>query len=290
MLAQDNSLQTVKRYFKENLSKKFSANEIRMISNQFIQERLKLSDTELMLLRDVHFSDSDVDFFKMIVTKLLNDEPFQYLIGNTEFYGVKLKIDKRALIPRPETEELVDWLIRDFEKDTTGSIADFCSGSGCIALAIKNKLKNAQIFAFEKSPNAIELINENSRNLQLKLNIIESDLLEDELSETVQFDAIISNPPYIPMEDKKRMAKNVLEFEPEMALFVEDNEPLVFYTRILTLGKTLLKPQGKLYFEIHESYGQQIVEELIRNGYQQVELKKDLQGKDRMIKATKGNQ
>lgn len=285
MFIKSNSILAVKEYFKEVLSTKFSSNEIRLITNVSIALRLGIPESDLITLGDQRFSESDLLYFRSITKRLLNDEPLQHIIGNTEFYGLEILTDSRALIPRPETEELVDLIVKKYTNTDKLVIADVCAGSGCIALALKSNFINAKVIAVEKSKEAIELINENINQLKLQLEVREMDVLLEQFNSNDKFDVIVSNPPYIPEMDKVLMSKNVLDFEPDMALFVDDSEPIVFYERIADLAKESLVDNGMLYFEIHEEYGGEVVESLRSKGFENVVVYQDLQGKDRMISA-----
>jgi len=285
LFIKSNSILAVKEYFKEVLSTKFSSNEIRLITNVSIALRLGIPESDLITLGDQRFSESDLLYFRSITKRLLNDEPLQHIIGNTEFYGLEILTDSRALIPRPETEELVDLIVKKYTNTDKLVIADVCAGSGCIALALKSNFINAKVIAVEKSKEAIELINENINQLKLQLEVREMDVLLEQFNSNDKFDVIVSNPPYIPEMDKVLMSKNVLDFEPDMALFVDDSEPIVFYERIADLAKESLVDNGMLYFEIHEEYGGEVVESLRSKGFENVVVYQDLQGKDRMISA-----
>jgi release factor glutamine methyltransferase len=290
MFVQSNTVKAVKTYFSERLETIFSPNEIKLIVNQAISSRLNLSKGELILADEMRLSESDLLYFRSIVKRLLNNEPLQYIFGDTEFYGLIIKCDKRALIPRPETEELVDWVVADLKQKQVEKILDLCTGSGCIALALKSQFSKAKIHAVDYSSDALELAKENSVRLQLDITMIELDVLKD-LSdnnfELNSYDVWISNPPYIPVNEKTLMHSNVLDFEPEMALFVADDKALLFYQVIAEKALRYLKRGGHLYFELNENYAEETFELITDLGFEAVELKLDLQGKKRMLKAIK---
>ena len=289
MFVKTNTIKAVKAYFKERLIGFFTESEIKFMLKEAVIERLKLSSTEYLLCDEQLLSESDLLFFRSIVKRLLNNEPFQYVIGKTEFFGLEIKTDKRALIPRPETEELVQWVTESIQKDKTYQIADICTGSGCIALGLRSYFENSIITATDFSLDALELTKENSANLNLPLTILQIDATtsnEFELSIN-SFDCWVSNPPYIPINDKIKMEKNVLEFEPEMALFVENEDPLLFYREIGKNALVHLKPAGLLFFELHEDLAKETMQLIMGLGFVNIELRKDLQGKDRMLKAQK---
>jgi release factor glutamine methyltransferase len=233
------------------------------------------------------FSESDLLYFREVRNRLLANEPIQYILGTSHFYGIDLISDKRGLIPRPETEELVDWIVNSHEKPSR--IADICSGSGCIALALKKAFPNSNVLALEISDEALELIAENSNRTRLEIEYVKGDALD--VSDTVQLiekvDILVSNPPYVLESDKGQMQPNVLEFEPHLALFVPDNDPLLFYRSIAQIAQAALNVGGALYFEIHENYADHVIELMELHGFVNIELRKDLQGKPRMLKCVK---
>jgi release factor glutamine methyltransferase len=284
-----NTIKAVKAYFKERLIGFFTESEIKFMLKEAVIERLKLSSTEYLLCDEQLLSESDLLFFRSIVKRLLNNEPFQYVIGKTEFFGLEIKTDKRALIPRPESEELVQWVSESIQKDQTYQIADICTGSGCIALGLRSYFENSIITATDFSLDALELTKENSANLNLPLTILQIDATTSNEFELPinSFDCWVSNPPYIPINDKIKMEKNVLEFEPEMALFVENEDPLLFYREIGKNALVHLKPAGLLFFELHEELAKETMQLIMGLGFVNIELRKDLQGKDRMLKAQK---
>ena len=250
-------------------------------------KKLNLSDLELINFNNLRLSESELLYFRSVLNRLLKDEPFQYIIGECWFFDLNLKIDERALIPRPETEELVYWMKEVLTQDSS-KIADLCSGSGCVALALKSIYKNAEVNAIEISKDAVNLIGENAIRTGLSLRVLDFDVLESDnysVFEKNSFDCWVSNPPYIPYSERKLMAKNVIEFEPGLALFVPDDNALVFYEAIASNALIYLKNNGFLFFEIHEEYELEVLRILKSFGFVNIELRKDLQGKSRMIKA-----
>jgi release factor glutamine methyltransferase len=223
--------------------------------------------------------------------RLIQHEPVQYVLGETWFCGLKFYVDKNVLIPRPETEELVEWagteirsLISDKEKPAI-KILDIGTGSGCIPISLKNKYSNAEVWACDISEEALAVAKKNAEVLNTEIEFIQLDILDNKAwGQLPQFDIIVSNPPYIPEADKQTMDNNVLSHEPHIALFVPDNDVLKFYRAIALFGKTHLKKGGQLYFEIHENLGMLTTQLLQVEGYT-TEMKKDMQQKDRMIKS-----
>ena len=289
MFVAKNDLTSLKQYFSKKLPD-FSSSEINSIVKQLVVKRLDMDESDYLFSSSLLFSESDLLYFRSAVKRLEENEPFQHVLGEVEFYGLILKSDARALVPRPETEELVDWVVNDFRDQSKLRFVDLCAGSGCIALGLKDNFKTSEVTAIELSNDAISLIKENVLKTELSIDVIEADVLElNNLStfEKASFDCWVSNPPYIPNKDKKMMHQNVLDFEPGMALFVENDLPLIFYSEISKSAQVYLAEYGWLYFEIHESYGEEMVSLLKSIGFVNIELRKDLQGRDRMIKAQK---
>lgn len=287
MFVSDNSVKSVSRYFRERLTGNFSEREIRKMFQLCAEKRLNLSPSELLLSDSVRMSESDLLYFRSIVKRLLNNEPFQYIYGETEFYGLRIKTDNRVLIPRPETEELVDWIIQSPHENLT-KVVDICSGSGCIALALKSKLFHTEVSGLDISKDALDLSLENASLNNLNVRFSQLNVLDEELPfENNSLDLVVSNPPYVTESEKLGMQEHVLSHEPHLALFVADDSPFIFYDRIAQRALKKLKKGGWLYFEINEKYGLGMVHLMEKNGYKNVDLKEDLQGKNRMIRGQK---
>ncbi len=232
-----------------------------------------------------------IEKLEQYTRELLLHKPVQYVLHEAWFAGMKLYVDENVLIPRPETEELVEWIVKDIK--ATGpaspiSILDIGTGSGCIALGLKKQLSNAEVHACDVSETALKVaeMNANTRNLPIKFHLLDI-LSSKEYQRLPLFDCIVSNPPYIPLSDKSSMHKNVLEFEPHLALFVENDDPLLFYKAIAVFAETNLKPGGRIFLEIHESLGGQMEKVFLLKGFSKIEIRKDMQGKDRMIRVEK---
>ncbi len=290
MFVQTNTIQAVKAYFKNRLNSQFTESELNFMLKEAIIQRLKISRADYLLCDQEFLSESDLLYFRSIVKRLMDQEPFQYIIGVTEFYGLELITDSRALIPRPETEELVQWITQQYNGSDSLQIADICTGSGCIALALKLQFKNASVLATDFSQSAVDLANENAKLVGLEIETI---LLDATTNNPIPgkkenlFDCWVSNPPYIPISDQLEMADNVLKFEPHMALFVENNDPLIFYRKISENAHLYLKSGGKLFFEIHERFATETIAVLENFGFVNIQLRKDLQGRDRMLQGQK---
>ena len=286
MKVSDNKISSVKAYFFESL-KTLNQDEVRNYFNFLCNSWLDISKTDLLLNPDFEISESELLKFLYGIKDLKKNRPVQYIAGKTWFYGVEVKVQEGVLIPRPETEELVDWIVNDCQN--SNRILDLGTGSGCIPLAIKNKLRHLNVVGYDVSKKAVNIAKKNANSLCLDVDFQEFDILNWQLfPQENKFDVIVSNPPYIPESDKKKMHENILNYEPDIALFVPNKNPLIFYRAIADFALLNLNISGKLYLEINESYGQEIVQMLLEMGYSNVELRKDLQGKDRMIKALFG--
>jgi release factor glutamine methyltransferase len=243
--------------------------------------------TEQVLKKHEIVSPTDFDKIVTIVLRLKYYEPIQYILGETEFYGLKLKVTSSVLIPRPETEELVDWVVRSNlpEKCT---ILDVGTGSGCIAIAIKSQLKNAKVSGIDISGEAIEIARQNALENGLEVIFSSADIFDLKSVMKEKYDVIVSNPPYIRESEKVQMHSNVLNHEPEIALFVPDSDPLRFYIAIAGFAKNNLRENGRLFFEINENLGAEMTDLLVNFGFNQIEVKKDINGKNRMFSCVIG--
>jgi release factor glutamine methyltransferase len=208
-------------------------------------------------------------------------EPIQYILGETEFYGLKLNVNPAVLIPRPETEELVDWILK-INSIRNAKILDIGTGSGCIALALKNHLKEGEISGVDISENALKVARENALQNHLNVNFFQSDILKWKESEWDKFDIVVSNPPYVRMSEKAKMNDNVLHYEPDSALFVSDQDPLVFYRAIAAFASQYLNKNGFLFFEINEYLGEEMKVLMEGFGFESIEIRKDINSKNRM--------
>lgn len=288
MFVTNNSLKSAKNYFDDRLQSHFSPTELKSMWTQIICKRLNWSSSDLLLNQNERLSESDLLYVRRFVKGLLANEPFQYIIGETEFFGLSILCDARALIPRPETEELVQWVIESATNPKR--MIDLCSGTGCISLALKSRFPNAHVQAIDFSPGAVKLSEENAKNLLLDIEVIQENVLDfssDFISNNRNYDTIVSNPPYIPNKEKGTLSKHVIEHEPSMALFVDDNDPIIFYKEIIKFAEKNLQSGGKLFFELHESYGNEVNEFIQLFGFEEIEIRQDLQGKSRMMKAQK---
>lgn len=269
----------------QQLNDRYDEREANNIANLLLAHFYKLDRTAAVLNQGFFTKPNIETQLEQAVTELNNHRPIQHILGTVEFYGCEIKVDHHALIPRPETEELVDWIVAENKADEP-VIVDIGTGTGCIPIALKKKIPRAKISAIEVSATALALAKENTKANRVEVDFIELDILKNDLPNE-HLDLIVSNPPYIPENDKGGMDSNVLTFEPHLALFVSDDDPLIFYRRISELAIQHLNIGGMLYFEIHERYGKEMVKLVEDIGFTNVKLKQDLQGKDRMLQAQK---
>jgi release factor glutamine methyltransferase len=240
---------------------------------------------ERMLYKKSAITDKEESQLQQFTERLMQHEPVQYVLNEAWFCGLKFHVDKNVLIPRPETEELVEWVITNckFPVDTL-SILDIGTGSGCIPIALKRKIRKAEVWSCDVSEPALNVAKKNSETLGVDVNFLLLDFLNKEKRNQLPlFDIIISNPPYVPFKEMYQMPSNVVEYEPAKALFVPDNDPLLFYNAIASFSKTHLNKNGIIYVEMHENRGEEIAQLFQSNEYT-TEIKKDMQGKERMIK------
>ena len=253
-----------------------------------------LSMTQLLAERDLSLTEEQQKWYDEAIVRLKNNEPIQHILGYSEFYGRKLKCDRRALVPRPETEELVDWIISDWStvnsQQSTVNCIDIGTGTGCIALSLAKELPLAKITALDISIDALSLAHENAEMLEVgNVDFAEGDILNMDDEHCVareKYAVIVSNPPYVRECEKAEMEANVLEYDPHTALFVSNKDPLIFYRAIGKFGLSHLEKNGALYFEINQYLGQETCDLLVAMGYKNVELREDINGNARMIKAT----
>lgn len=277
------SIQQFKDKAKESLSGLYPQTEINQLTQLVLQHVLQLSSTQLLIHDDIKFSAAQQEDMNRILERLAHAEPIQYVLKSTEFYDLHLELTSDVLIPRPETEELVHWILND-NKTNKSKLLDIGTGSGCIALALKSKLAASQVEAWDISNKALSVAQKNAAQLNLDVTFKEIDILNyDDLKHS--FTCIVSNPPYVRNLEKEMMQANVLKFEPHLALFVEDDDPLLFYRVIAQKGLQLLMDNGCLYFEINEYLETEMTQLLTNLGYINIECRKDMQGKARMIKA-----
>jgi len=268
---------------KSELKDFYPDNEINSFVYLIFEKIAGIARTRLLISDQEELSEKQYKKIHGILMQLKSYKPIQYILGETEFYELPFKVGEGVLIPRPETEELVDWIIKE-NKNNCKEILDIGTGSGCIAIALAENLKSSKVYACDVSDTALSLAKQNSRKNDAEISFFHLDILSPNLDLDKKFDVVVSNPPYVTEGEKKLMEQNVLAFEPELALFVPDDNPLVFYKAIVNFSKSYLNHGGEIYLEINEAFGRQMVDLLNRSGFDPVILKKDMSGKDRMIK------
>jgi len=282
-----NTLPAIFEYASMQLHHLYPEIEIKSIIKIALKHFFNFDSKYLALHPDVRFSESELLKIVFMTKDLKKGVPIQYILGETEFFGLTFKVDENVLIPRQETEELVDWIIKE-NKINKAKILDIGCGSACIPIALKKNIENASVYASDISHKALEIAKENANLNEVEIDFIQDNILEFRDDKYLPFyDIIVSNPPYITDAEKESIHINVINNEPHLALFVHDNEALVFYYSIAEFAKQKLLPTGILYFEINEKYGLEIKSMLEENGFKDVLIKKDLNGKARMIRAKK---
>lgn len=280
-------LKDIQNIFHKKLDGNYSANEVNSFFYLLIEHHFDLPKYITALEPDYIISKDDESKMFHALAQLNEQKPIQYIIGETEFYHLPFKVDESVLIPRPETEELVEWVIND-NKSKTNNILDIGAGSGCISIALAKNLPDSKVFAIDISVDALKIAKQNANLNNTKVTFINKDILKichSPIDTESTLDVIVSNPPYVRNTEKQQMKPNVLDNEPHLALFVEDDNPLQFYQAIIEFSKYNLKRGGLLYFEINEHFGEEICNLLKDNSFKDIELKKDIYGKDRMTKA-----
>lgn len=278
------TLAEVRKEYRNGLSGYYPAEEVNEIFALLAEKWLGLKPHEIALYSDRALESSQQQRFKTALERLLRWEPVQYVIGHADFCGLKIRVGPSVLIPRPETEELVGWIVEQEGTNNPGPVLDIGSGSGCIALALKDQLINGVVHGMDISPEALELARENSRELGLDVHFFERDVFKD-WDLPAKYRLIISNPPYVTFSEKVKMRANVLEHEPRLALYVADDDPLTYYREIGDKGRRYLVQGGLLFFELNERFAGQTLDLLQKLGYAELQLIKDFLGKDRFLKA-----
>lgn len=279
------SIKKIISLIKTELINDYPLPEIESFMVLIMEHIFDYSRTQIHLHQEKEVSSNHYKEIIDIIDKLKNYQPIQYILGSTEFYGLKFFVNKSVLIPRQETEELVDWIIKN-NKTHSPNILDIGTGSGCIAVSLAKSIPESKVTALDISEKALKIASENSRINSVSVDFMNYNILDKKKSFSKQFDIIVSNPPYVTESEKTFMHLNVLNFEPHIALFVSDENPLKFYKAITHFAKNHLTANGKLYFEINEAYGNDVADLLISNNFTDVVLKKDLNKKDRMVCGT----
>ncbi len=301
----DNRAVSVYALFRKELENLYPAEEIETFLFFSFSEYFGFSRSDIVLKNEMRLSESELLKFFRVIRKLKLHVPIQYILGNTEFYGLKLNVNEHVLIPRPETEELVHWILEGAKDEGRGTgenhqitkspnhqILDIGTGSGCIAIALKKNMPDAEVYALDISANALAVAKENAAKNNAEIHFLQGNILDN--SPIHQFakspiQIIVSNPPYITEKEKTEMSANVLDHEPHTALFVPDNDALLFYRAILDFANEKLAAGGKVYFELNSTYAAAVAELATAKGFVNVEIKNDLSGKERMLRCEKIN-
>lgn len=272
-------------YIRSRLQPYYTAEEVSALSRIVCCDLLGQAPTDYYLGKDIVLSSKKEQELEDILQRLSRFEPLQYIEGRTLFLGREFWVAPGVLIPRPETEELVELMLKEIPADAR--ILDVGTGSGCIAISLAKELPDALVTAWDVSPEALSVARVNVRKLQANVRFVECDVLACQVDKAGLYDVIVSNPPYVTEAEKADMEPNVLQWEPSLALFVPDDDPLRFYRRIAVLGRDMLADGGRLYFEINRAYGREMVEMLRAMGYVGVRVEKDLSQNDRFVIAEK---
>jgi release factor glutamine methyltransferase len=273
------------QHFQLLIGATYEADEARSISQIVFKEILGYDTIKLILNENELLPAPLFEQLDQVAYLLNQHKPIQYILGFEEFMGIKFYVNESVLIPRPETEELVQWIVDDYKQQKNLTIADIGTGSGCIAISLKKLIPQAFVHAIDVSKSALDIASKNAIHTQQEIHFHQINILNDDLPSN--FDVLVSNPPYVLETEKMQMRKNVLDFEPSLALFVPDDDPLLFYKRIVKLAEQQLNNAGALYFEINESYAAGTQKLFSENAWHTPELRNDIRGKARMLKAIK---
>lgn len=274
----------------EALKDLYHPDEIKIIGKRLLMELAEMTPNQVYTCKDKIFPDETLETLYAALNRLSKYEPIQYVIGHTYFYDLKFKVAAGVLIPRPETEELVDWILHDPSVQSLQNphILDIGTGSGCLAISLAKKITTAKVDAWDVSPIALDFCRENANLNKVSIHTSKVDILQPMVfSEKKTWHLIVSNPPYIKPNEAANMRKNVLDFEPHLALFASENNPIEFYEAISKFAYKVLEDHGLLYFEINEHLAEETLETVLNQGFVSVEIKKDINGKNRMIRAKK---
>jgi release factor glutamine methyltransferase len=289
-----NLLTDVIKFYKKELNDIYSESELQNITNWIFEKQLKLNSTEIILDETIRANQSDLIILEQMCYKLKEQQPIQYVLGEAEFYRLKFKVNKSVLIPRPETEELVELIVASRKSQIVDiKILDIGTGSGCIPISIKKNIPNANVYALDVSDDALEIAKINAAKNKSDVHFFKADVLSDAVSEVIlnetknqKVDIIVSNPPYVLNSEKEGLHDRVKNFEPHLALFVEDADPILFYRKIASLALLILSPNGMLYFECHMDHAEAVFQLLKEKGFKNVSLQKDMAGLSRFVSAT----
>ena len=299
MKTSSNLVRDCRKHYAGELEKIYGTDEANALVMIVLEHYFGIDRVKMALEPELRLSESELLTLHFAVKELLKNKPIQYVIGETEFCGMRFLVDENVLIPRPETEEMVQMIVArrdkaclvrtgcDVETDGRPSILDIGTGSGCIAISLAKLLKNSIVTAIDISEKALEVAKKNADMNGVDVRFVLDDILNPQNPELIkyQYDIIVSNPPYVCESEKSGMHANVLDYEPSSALFVSDTDPLIYYRKILEFAQKSLKPNGKIWFEINEKFGEEMTKLCSEMGYKQTEIINDFRGKDRILKA-----
>ena len=297
-----NLVRECRKYYASELEKIYGSEEANALIMILLEHYFSLDKVKIAMNPELRLSESELLTLHFAVKELLKNKPVQYVLGETEFCGMRFFVNENVLIPRPETEELVlrvksgvlrnrskEYGVESKEVDGRPSILDIGTGSGCIAISLAKLLKDSVVTAVDVSEKALEVARKNAEANDINVRFVLDDILNPHNSELIdnQYDIIVSNPPYVCESEKSEMRANVLDYEPSTALFVADNDPLVFYRKILEFAQKTLKPSGEVWFEINEKFGEEMKNLCHEKGFKNVEIIKDFRERDRILKISK---
>ncbi len=280
------TIKDIRPFLSRELAEIYPETEIGAFANIIIRTLTKKSGLHILALPESPLTQKQAARVLSICRELKSGKPLQYVLGETSFYNCTIKVNGETLIPRPETEELVDLIVKE-NRGFRGTILDIGTGSGCIAIALAINLPGTTVTGIDISEGAIALARENSKLNNATVSFLKADIMNFDVSQFIKTNIIVSNPPYVRESEKKHMAGNVLDFEPHNALFVPDSDPLRYYSAILEIAGKILIPGGRIYFEINEAFGKEMSGLIEEYGYSAIEVIRDLNGRERIIKGTR---
>jgi release factor glutamine methyltransferase len=286
LLPQENTLGSLRELYREILDSMYDKLEVDALWKYSLEDKLSIK-TDLNSLSEPILTESNLNTIIPVLERLASGEPYQYVIGEVEFYSCKLKVDRRVLIPRPETEELCELVLKENDTEEVLSVIDLGTGSGCIPIALKRKSPAWKVDALEVDDGALALAKENAALNNLEIGFQQLDLLSINSCLSSTYNIIVSNPPYIAEKEADKIKKNVLVYEPHLALFIANEDPLLFYRKMLDIGQQSLVKGGRFYFEFNEKYGAEMTDLMKEKGYADIRIIQDLSGKNRFAVCTK---
>lgn len=291
MKTSSNLVRDCRKYYAGELEKLYGSDEANALIMILLKHYFNIDRMKIALEPELRLSESELLTLHFAVKELLKNKPVQYIIGETEFCGMRFFVNENVLIPRPETEEIVNMIVSCRDKTclvpTGYNVLDIGTGSGCIAISLAKLLKDSAVTAVDVSEKALEVAKKNAEANEVSVTFIKDDILNPQNRDLLngQFDIIVSNPPYVCESEKSEMHANVLDYEPSTALFVSDNDPLIFYRKILEFAQKALKPNGQIWFEINEKFGKETAELCHSEGFKNVEIIRDFRERERILRA-----